>query len=357
MSLRVGILAPISWRVPPRHYGPWERVVSLLTEGLVERGADVTLFATADSITAARLESVAPRPLNEDSSMEAKVWESLHIANAFERARDLGLDLLHNHYDFLPLSYSGLSDVPLVTTIHGFSSERILPAFQRYAGRSSYVSISDADRHRSLRYVATVYHGIALDEFTPREAPGEYLVFFGRIHPDKGVAEAIALARRAGLRLVIAGIIHDEAYFAREVAPHIDDDRVRYVGSAGPRERDELLGNALALVHLVNFAEPFGLSMIEAMACGTPVIARRRGSVPEVVDEGVTGYVVDDVAGALAAVAKVSALDRRAVRARCAERFSRDRMVTDYLDVYDAVLARQQAVLSSGPQLKEIVQR
>jgi len=147
MTLRVGILAPISWRVPPRHYGPWERVVSLLTEGLVERGVDVTLFATADSITAARLESVAPRPLSEDDSLDAKVWESLHIANAFERARDLGLDLLHNHYDFLPLSYSGLTDVPLVTTIHGFSSERILPVFKRYDGRSSYVSISNADRH------------------------------------------------------------------------------------------------------------------------------------------------------------------------------------------------------------------
>jgi glycosyltransferase involved in cell wall biosynthesis len=344
VSLRVGILAPISWRVPPRHYGPWERVVSLLTEGLVERGADVTLFATADSMTAARLESVAPRPLNEDSALDAKVWESLHIANAYERARDLGLDLLHNHYDFLPLSYSGLADVPLVTTIHGFSSERILPAFQRYDGRSSYVSISNADRHPSLTYVATVYHGIALEEFTPREKPGEYLVFFGRIHPDKGVAEAIELARRAGLRLVIAGIIHDEAYFAREVAPHIDDDRVRYVGSAGPKERDELLGNALALVHLVNFAEPFGLSMIEAMACGTPVIARRRGSVPEVVDEGVTGFVVEDIDQALTALAKVGALDRGAIRSRCALRFSRDRMVADYLDVYAAVLAGRRAV-------------
>ena len=337
MSLRVGILAPISWRVPPRHYGPWERVVSLLTEGLVERGVDVTLFATADSVTAGRLESVAPRPLSEDPTLDPKVWESLHIANAYERSRDL--DLLHNHYDFLPLTYAGLAPVPLVTTIHGFSSPRILPVYQRYNGRSAYVSISNADRDPSLTYAATVYHGIALDEFTSRTAHGDQLVFFGRIHPDKGVSEAIELARLADMRLVIAGIIHDEAYFAREIAPHIDDDRVRYVGSAGPSERDELLGNALALVHLVNFAEPFGLSMIEAMACGTPVIGRRRGSVPEVVDEGVTGFVVDDVAGALAAVAKVRTLDRAAIRARCAERFSRDRMVSDYLAVYEGVLA------------------
>jgi glycosyltransferase involved in cell wall biosynthesis len=337
MNLRVGILAPISWRVPPRHYGPWERVVSLLTEGLVERGVDVTLFATADSITAATLESVAPRPLSEDASLDAKVWESLHIVNAFERSRDL--DVLHNHYDFLPLTYSGLSRVPLVTTIHGFSSERILPVYQRYDRRSAYVSISDADRHPSLTYAATVYHGISLDEFTLSTARSETLLFLGRIHPDKGVAEAIELARRADMRLVIAGIIHDEQYFALEIAPHIDGDRVRYVGSVGPAERDGLLGGALALIHLVNFAEPFGLSMIEAMACGTPVIARHRGSVPEVVEDGVTGFVVDDIAGALAAIPKAAALDRSAIRARCAARFSRDRMVEDYLAVYRTKVA------------------
>jgi glycosyltransferase involved in cell wall biosynthesis len=344
VTLRVGILAPISWRVPPRHYGPWERVVSLLTEGLVERGVDVTLFATADSITAAHLESVAPSSLNEDRSLDAKVWEALHIANAYEHAGQL--DLLHNHYDFLPLSYSGLSAVPLVTTIHGFSSERILPAFQRYDRRGAYVSISDADRHPSLTYTATVYHGIALEEFTPRVEHGDYLVFFGRIHPDKGVAEAIELARRVDMRLVIAGIIHDEEYFASAIAPHIDDDRVKYVGSAGPEIRDELLGNARALVHLVNFNEPFGLSMIEAMACGTPVIGRRRGSVPEVVDDGVTGYVVDDLEDAIVAVGKLERLDRVAVRARCAERFSRDRMVDDYLAVYRAVLADRPATVN-----------
>jgi glycosyltransferase involved in cell wall biosynthesis len=343
VNLRVGILAPISWRVPPRHYGPWERVVSLLADGLVERGVDVTLFATADSITTARLVSVAPRPLNEDPSLHAKAWECLHIANAYEHAAEL--DLLHNHYDFLPLSYSGLATVPVVTTIHGFSSDRILPVFQRYDGRTTYVSISNADRHPSLTYAATVYHGIALDEFTPRAEHGDYLVFFGRIHPDKGVAEAIELARRVGMRLVIAGIIHDEEYFAREIAPNIDDDRVRYVGSAGPDTRDELLGNARALVHLVNFDEPFGLSMIEAMACGTPVIGRRRGSVPEVVEDGVTGYVVDSLDDAVTAVRNIDRLDRVAIRGRCADRFSRDRMVDDYLDVYRGVLAERGATV------------
>ena len=335
--MRVAMLAPISWRVPPRHYGPWERIVSLLTEGLVERGVDVTLFATADSVTQAHLDAVCPRPLAEDASLDPKVWEALHIANAFEKAGDF--DIIHNHYDFLPLTYTGLVATPVVTTIHGFSSDRIKPAYRRYADRVAYVSISDADRDPELPYVATVYHGIDLAEFTPRDCPGRGLVYLGRIHPDKGVAEAVAVAKAVGLPLVIAGIIHDRTYFEHEIAPHVDGDRVRYVGSLGPAERDELLGSALAMLHLVEFAEPFGLSMIEAMACGTPVIARRRGSVPEVVDEGVTGFVVDDVAGATLAVGRVGGLDRRAVRARVAERFSRDRMVDDYLRVYERVLS------------------
>jgi glycosyltransferase involved in cell wall biosynthesis len=335
--MRVAMLAPISWRVPPRHYGPWERVVSLLTEGLVERGVDVTLFATADSVTQAHLDAVCPRPLEEDPSLDPKVWESLHIANAFEKAGDF--DLIHNHYDFLPLTYTGLVTTPVVTTIHGFSSDRIKPVYRRYAARVAYVSISEADRDPELPYVATVYHGIDLSEFTPREQRGRGLVYFGRIHPDKGVAEAVAVARAVGMPLVIAGIVHDRDYFEREIAPHVDGDRVRYVGSLGAADRNELLGSALALLHLVEFAEPFGLSMIEAMACGTPVIARRRGSVPEVVDEGITGFVVDDVAGAIEAVGRVGGLDRRAVRARVAERFSRDRMVDDYLRVYERVLS------------------
>jgi glycosyltransferase involved in cell wall biosynthesis len=332
------MLAPISWRVPPRHYGPWERVVSLLTEGLVERGVDVTLFATADSVTRSHLDAVCQRPLQEDPSLDPKVWESLHIANAFEKAERF--DLIHNHYDFLPLTYSGLVRTPIVTTIHGFSSDRIRPVYRRYANRVAYVSISDADRDPELPYVATVYHGIDLAEFTPQESAGRELVYFGRVHPDKGVAEAIAVAEAVGMPLVIAGIVHDRTYFEREIEPHVDGTNVRYVGSLGPADRDALLGSAFALLHLVEFAEPFGLSMIEAMACGTPVIARRRGSVPEVVDEGVTGFVVDDVAGAVSAVGRVRDLDRRRVRERAALRFGRDRMVDDYLRVYEQVLSR-----------------
>ena len=336
-GLRVAMLAPISWRVPPRHYGPWELVVSRLTEGLVARGIEVTLFATADSVTAARLEAVCPRPLSEDPTLDAKVWEGLHIANAFEKAR--GADILHNHYDFLPLTYSRLVDVPIVMTIHGFSSPRILPAYERYADRVRYVAISDADRSDRLPYAATIHHGIPFEDYPLGPGDGGYLLFFGRIHHDKGVAEAIAVARRAGMPLVIAGIVHDQAYFDERIAPHLDGERVRYVGSVGQKEGARLLGRATALLHLVNFAEPFGLSMVEAMACGTPVIARPRGSVAEVVTDGVTGILAEDVDGAAAGVPRAAALDRAAVRACAEARFSRERMVDAYLALYARIVA------------------
>ncbi len=334
--LRVGMLAPIAWRVPPRAYGPWERVVAILTEGLVARGVDVTLFATADSLTSARLAAVAPRPYAEEPPLDAKVWECLHIAHAFERAAEF--DLLHNHFDFLPLSYSGLIRTPLLTTIHGFSSDRILPVYERYNATTHYVAISDADRHPHLAYAATIYHGIPLEEFTFRREPDDYLLFFGRIHPDKGAAEAIEVAHRAGRRLLLAGIVHDEAYFARAIAPRLDGDRVAFLGMADPARRDALLGGASALLHLIDFDEPFGLSMIEAMACGTPVIAYRRGAIPEVVDEGETGYIVGDIEEAVAAVPRAAALDRARIRRRAEERFSQGRMVEDYLRVYEAIL-------------------
>jgi glycosyltransferase involved in cell wall biosynthesis/mannose-6-phosphate isomerase-like protein (cupin superfamily) len=345
--MRIAMLAPISWRVPPRHYGPWERVVSLLTEGLVHRGIDVTLFATADSITSAQLAAVCPLPYSEDPSIDAKVWESLHISSVFERASEF--DLIHNHFDFLPLSYSRLIDTPVVTTIHGFSSNRILPVFQKYNDRAYYVAISEADRNRAVNYVATIHHGIPLEEFTLRRDPGDYLLFFGRIHPDKGVVEAIELARRSGWRLIIAGIVQDQDYFERQVSPQIDGDQIRYVGSVGPDQRDRLLGEAHALVHLINFDEPFGLSMIEAMACGTPVIASRRGSVPEIIADGQTGFIVDNPEQALEAVRRVVELDRAAIRRYVGQNFSRDKMVNDYINVYKEILQMEntKAVKSS----------
>jgi glycosyltransferase involved in cell wall biosynthesis len=331
----VAMLAPISWRVPPRHYGPWEQFASLLTEGLVERGIDVTLFATGDSETAARLVSVVPQGYSEDAEAEPKVSECLHIAQVFERAHEF--DVIHNGFDFLPLTYSGLVDTPVLTTIHGFSSPRILPVYQRYDATCAYVAISDADRHPSLHYLATIHHGIDTDAFSLHPAPGAYLLFFGRIHPDKGVVEAIDVAERCGIPLVIAGIVQDQPYFEGLVAPRIDGDSVRFVGAVGPSQRAELLGGARALLHLIGFEEPFGYSVAEASASGTPVIAFRRGSMPELIVDGATGFLVDDVEGAVDAVDRTRALDRAAIRAHAVARFGRARMVDAYIDAYEAV--------------------
>jgi glycosyltransferase involved in cell wall biosynthesis len=274
--LRVAVLAPISWRVPPRHYGPWEQFASLLTEGLVERGIDVTLFASADSKTSAKLASVVPRGYSEDPDADPKVSECLHIAHAFERADEF--DLIHNSFDFLPLTYSSLVATPVLTTIHGFSSPRILAVYQRYNATCTYIAISDADRDPTLDYLATIHHGIDTDAFALHPAPDRYLLFFGRIHPHKGTVEAIEVAARCDLPLVIAGIVQDERYFDEQIAPRIDGDKVTFVGAVGPGDRSELLGGAQALLHLIGFDEPFGYSVVEAMACGTPVVAFERGS-------------------------------------------------------------------------------
>jgi glycosyltransferase involved in cell wall biosynthesis len=334
--LRVAMLAPISWRVPPRHYGPWEQFVSLLTEGLVGRGVDVTLFATADSVTRARLVGTAPIGYSEDPSLDAKVWEGLHISALFERAEEF--DVIHNSCDFLPLTYSGLVDTPVVTTIHGFSSERIVPVFEKYNARGYYVAISEADRHAKLDYVATIHHGIEMPKFELGTGAGGYLLFFGRIHREKGTAEAIDVAARAGLPLIIAGIIQDREYFERFVEARVDGTRVRYVGAVGHELRNELLGGARALLHLIDFEEPFGFSVVEAMACGTPVITYARGSMSEIVREGQNGFLVASVDDAVNAVSASAAIHRTDVRASVEHRFDSHRMVDDYLAVYRRVL-------------------
>ncbi len=336
--MKIAMLAPISWRTPPRHYGPWELVTSLLTEALVARGVDVTLFATQDSWTAGTLAGVCPAPYSEDPSIDAKVWELLHVAHVFERAGEF--NLIHNQADFVPLGFSRLIDTPVVTTIHGFSSPRILPAFETYQDRVHYVAISDADRAPGLRYAATIHHGIPIEQFPFDPFGSDDLLFFGRIHPDKGAAEAIAAAARAGRRLVMAGIVQDQGYHDRAVAPAIDGDRVIYLGAVGGEVRTRTLGSALALLHLINFDEPFGLSVVEALACGTPVIACNRGSMPELVDHGITGFLVDSVDEAVAAIARIGEIDRAACRAAVIARFTVERMADRYLALYRSILGR-----------------
>lgn len=348
--MRIAMLAPIAWRTPPRHYGPWELVTSLLTEALVARGVDVTLFATLDSITSAKLKGVVPAPYSEDPEIDAKVWEYRHLAHMFEQADRF--DLIHNQADFPAHAFAGLVDTPIVTTIHGFSSDRILPMYKPYENRIHYVAISDADRHPDLRYAATIHHGIALEDFPLDPVGSEDLVYFGRIHPDKGTREAIAVARAAGRRLHIYGIVQDEAYYEREILPQIDDDRVIYHGPIGGAGRPRALGNARALLHLINFDEPFGLSVIEAMACGTPTIAMRRGSMSEIIEDGVTGLLVDDLDQAVAAVESIGSINRREASAIARQRFSVERMAGAYQALYQHILSSQrgaaaEALLSS----------
>ena len=338
--MKIAMLSPLSWRTPPRHYGPWENVVSLLTEQLVSMGIEVTLFATGDSLTSGELVWVCERPYSEDPSIDPKVWECLHIAELFKRADEF--DLIHNQYDFLPLSYSDFTDTPIVTTIHGFSSSSILPVYKEYNDSTHYVAISEADKCAELDYISTIHHGIDLNQFPFQQEQGDYLLFFGRIHPDKGVHDAIEVARKTGKKLIIAGIIQDENYFKEQVEPHVDDSKVKYIGSVGSEKRQEVLGGALALLHLIHFDEPFGLSVVESMACGTPVIAYGRGSMPEIICHGSTGFIVDDVDAAVQAVARIGSLDRHDCRQEVVRRFTSKRMAHEYVKVYHKILEERE---------------
>jgi glycosyltransferase involved in cell wall biosynthesis len=330
------MLAPIAWRTPPRAYGPWELVTSLLTEALVARGVEVTLFATQDSITSAKLAGPVPAAYSEDPSVDAKVWEHRHLAYLFERAGEF--DLIHNQADFPAHAFANLVDTPMVTTIHGFSSDRILPMYKPYEDRVHYVAISNADRHPDLKYAATIHHGIRLDEFPFNSEGSDDLLFFGRMHPDKGAAEAIAVAHATGRRLDLYGIVQDQGYFDREVAPMLDGEQIRYHGAVGGEERLRALGGAYCLLHLINFDEPFGLSVIEAMACGTPVIAIGRGSMPEIVRDGETGVLVESTGAAITALTRIEGIDRAACRRDVAQRFSVEAMAEKYLALYREIL-------------------
>ena len=334
--MHIAMLSPIAWRTPPRHYGPWESVASLLAEGLVARGQDVTLFATADSQTSGRLHAVCPRGYEEDRSLIPKVWECLHISELFEDAD--GYDIIHNHFDYMPLSYTGLTTTPVLTTIHGFSSPGIMPVYKKYNSKVSYVSISDADRSPDLDYIKTIHHGIDILQFDFQPAPDDYLLFFGRIHKDKGARQAIEIARACKKNLILAGIIQDQAYHDQYVAPYIDNDRVIYAGSVGPVERNRLLGKAGALLHPIQFDEPFGLSVIESMACGTPVIAFEKGSMPELIENGKTGFLVNTVDEAIERVARIKEIDRATCRRHVKRHFTVERMISEYIQVYEMIL-------------------
>ncbi len=335
--MNVAILAPIAWRTPPRKYGPWEQVASNIAEGMVGKGIEVTLFATGDSITSGKLEYVCEKPYAENSELDPKVWESLHISHLMEQADKF--DLIHNNYDFLPLSYSRLISTPMVTTIHGFSSPKILPVYKKYNKNTFYVSISNSDRSPELNYKATVYNGVNTNEFTFNPEPDDYLLFFGRIHPEKGVYESIQIAKKSKRKLIISGLIQDQRYFDQKVKPYINNEDIIYVGNSGPAERNKLLGGAMALLHPISFEEPFGLSVVEAMFCGTPVIAFNKGSMPELILPDKTGFLVHNIDEAVAAVQNVEHINRRYCYEWAVSKFSTQKMIEGYVKVYKEILS------------------
>jgi glycosyltransferase involved in cell wall biosynthesis len=336
---KIAVLSPVAWRTPPRRYGAWETVAGNLAEGLVARGWDVTLFATRDSITTAKLHAVIDRGYEEDPAIDAKVAEYLHISEAFEHAHDF--DLIHSHYDFMALCSSRLVRTPVLTTIHGFSSPKIMPAYEKYRD-GYYVSISDADRVPTLDYLATVYNGIDLRLYPFQPHAGDDLVFLGRIHPDKGVHLAIEVARRCGRRLVIAGIVQDQAYFQEQVEPHLDGRMIHYVGPVDVAGKNQLFARAGALLHLNTIPERFGLVLAEANAAGVPVIAMELGSCREVISDGQTGFLVDGVDQAVQAFGRLPEIDRRDCRRRVEELFSIDTMVAAYEQVYATIFALEE---------------
>ena len=334
--MKIAILSSVAWRTPPARYGPWEQVASNIAEGLAEKKIDVTLFATGNSVTKGKLQFVTEEAINENPNIDAKVWECLHISNLMEQADNF--DLIHNNYDFLPLTYSGLIKTPMLTTIHGFSSPKIIPVYKKYNRSNFYVSISNSDRSPELDYIATVYNGINSNDFTFRKLSKEYLLFFGRIHPEKGTYESIQIAKKSGRRLIISGLIQDQEYFDNKIKPFINNDDIVYVGNSGPVERDKLLGEAYALLHPISFREPFGLSVAESLMCGTPVVAFNLGSMPELIVSGKCGFLVKTIDEAVEAVRDIRYIDRSQCREWALSKFSKQRMTEAYIEVYKNIL-------------------
>ncbi len=334
--MKIAVLSPVAWRTPPESYGPWEQIASNVTEGLVKKGHEVSLFASGNSITSAKLKSACKLPYESDPSCDPKVLECLHISHLMENADDF--DIIHNHFDFLPLTYSRLIKTPMITTIHGFSTSRIIPVYKKYDASVAYIAISNSNKHKDLTYLATIYHGVDPALFTFRKSKDDYLLYFGRIHPEKGLHAAIEIAKETGYTLKIAGLIQDTEYYNKEIAHKINGMDVQYLGNVGSEARDNLLGGAKALLHPIYFEEPFGLSVLEAMMCGTPVIAFKRGSMPELIKDGSTGFLVQDVDSAIKAVHKLEEIDPLHCRQHAERNFSLEKMICSYIDAYEQVI-------------------
>jgi glycosyltransferase involved in cell wall biosynthesis len=335
--MRIAQVAPLTEAVPPTLYGGTERVISWLTEELVGLGQDVTLFASGDSVTSAKLEPIWPRALRLDGTVrDPNALHMMMIEQVCARAGEF--DLIHFHLDYYPFSLMSRQRTPFVTTLHGrLDLPEHQPVFDTFSG-IPVVSISNSQRRPipGANWVATVPHGLPADLLQPQPTKPRYLAFLGRISPEKRVDRAIAIARRCHLPLKIAAKVDrvDQDYFDEAIKPLLATADVEFIGEISDAQKPEFLSGAIALLVPIDWPEPFGLVMIEAMACGTPVVAFNRGSVPEIVEDGVTGFVVEDETSAAGAVHKAAALPRAAVRRRFEQRFTAHRMARDYLDVY-----------------------
>lgn len=340
--MRIAEVAPLIESVPPEGYGGTEAVVSYLTEELVRQGHDVTLFASGDSQTTAELIPCSPRALRlDDDVIDPLAHQVVELEAVAAQAHRF--DVIHWHLDYFHFPLSRRLGVPQATTLHGRLD---IPDLQEVYGEfrdMPVVSISNDQRSPlpQANWVATIHHGLPPDALAPRYEPGEYLAFLGRISPEKRADRAIEIARRTGLDLLIAAKVDDvdRAYYEREIEPMLGAAHVEFIGEIGPSDKADFLGRASALLFPIDWSEPFGLVMIEAMACATPVIAYRTGSVPEVISDGINGFVVDDVDGAVGAVQQLGEIDRRACRQAFEDRFTVDRMARDYLALFEHLVA------------------
>lgn len=353
--MRIAQIAPLTEAVPPKLYGGTERVISWLTEELVALGHDVTLFASGDSITKAKLRPMWPRALRLDGSVrDANSLHMMMIEQAYRSADEF--DIMHFHLDYYPFSLMSRQAIPYLTTLHGrLDLPELQPMFETFSS-VPLISISDHQRNpvRRANWVDTVYHGLPKNLLTPRPTTPSYLAFLGRISPEKGADRAIRIAQRCGMQLKIAAKVDqaDVEYFETDIRPLLTTEHVEFIGEISDAQKSDFLSGATALLVPINWPEPFGLVMIEAMACGTPVIAFNRGAAPEIVEDGLTGFIVEDIAGATAALGKVAGLSRTAIRQRFEQRFTSRRMALDYLKVYETVRqAQQTAALFQGSGL------
>jgi len=336
--MKIAHIAPVATTIPPLKSGSVEMMTSLLTEGLVARGHDVTLFATADSKTQAKLHAIYPHGYCHDKDMWPwELYEMLNLAAAVERASDF--DIIHYEAAYYPMSlaFARLSPTPIVQTLHHSPSATEVELWARYP-EAPFVAISNeqACLLKGLNVVETVLHGVDVENFVFREEPEDYLLFLGRFTEGKGVLQAIEIAKRVGMRLILAAA--EDEYYRQKVAPHVDGRQIVYFGEADFDAKVKLFGGARALLYPIHASEPFGLVLAEAMACGTPVAALDRGAVREVVDDGVTGRVFDDLDQMAHELPRVFKLDRRRVRERAVERFGADRMVDEYVAVYRRIV-------------------